>query len=694
MGYEPFAMREVLVGGKEIVLQIELRESTVEIEAIAIEAVSNKDRPLNDMAAVSARQLSVEEASRYAGGFDDPARLVSSFAGVAGGLQNNGIVVRGNAPKGLQWKLEDVDISNPSHFADITVLGGGGITALSSHVLDRSDFLTGAFPAEYGNALSGVFDIRMRTGNNERYEHTFQIGGLGTEISSEGPIVNSSSSYLFNYRYATLALFAPVLPDDAGRIRYQDLSFKLNFPTGHAGTMALWGLGATDRGGTEAGNDSNAWRYNQDREDANNRQQTGALGMTHRWLAGDRTFVQTILAASGNSIGYRMKRLSGDLQFYPQDHIQDDTWKFTAASTLQHKWSAAWTMRAGWIVERLHYSIRLRHAPGAVEPLITVVDEKGNGHLLRGFVQAQWDVSKTLQLNAGVHIQYFSINRRSTAEPRASLRWKIDEWQAVSFGYGRHSQIERISFYLAQFEGVQPNRKLDFSKADHVVLGYDRSVSDHVRWKVEAFAQRLFDVPVIPDSSYSMLNLQDDWYVNHPMANRGRGRNMGVDLTLERFLSDGFYYLLTASVFDSKYRGGDDVERSSRYNKNYVVNLLAGREWVIDGKSKRKLFGLNGRLTAMGGDRLTPVYYDPLTEEVKEDGTRAFSERKPAGVYADITASYKILSGRLTHTFTLQANNVFARKEFYGYRYNLRKDRIDKEKEIVMVPNVSYKIEF
>lgn len=217
LGYEPVILKEVLVGSsKEVVLNIGMTESPTSLNEVVVTPHINKAEPLNNMAVTGGRMLSTEEASRYAGGMDDPARLVSAFAGVSSNVGNNGIVVRGNAPRSLQWRLEDVEIPNPNHFADVTTFGGGGFTSLSSFVLGNSDFFTGAFPAEYSNALSGVFDMNMRNGNNQKWEHAFKVGVLGIDASSEGPFKKSyNGSYIINYRYSTLSLLSPLLPDAA-----------------------------------------------------------------------------------------------------------------------------------------------------------------------------------------------------------------------------------------------------------------------------------------------------------------------------------------------------------------------------------------------------------------------------------------------------------------------------------------------
>jgi hypothetical protein len=260
VGYHPAIFKEVVVSaGKETVLSINLKENTSSLDEVVVRAQPNKGKPMNNMATASARMFSVEEAQRYAGGFDDYARLASSFAGVASNTGHNGIMIRGNSPRLIQWKLEDIEIPNPNHFADLSTFGGGGLTGLSSQLLDNSDFFTGAFPAEYGNALAGVFDMNMRKGNNEKHEHTLQLGLIGIDAAMEGPFKNGQkSSYLFNYRYSTLGLLSPLMPEDAEGTNYQDLSFKLHFPTKKLGSFSFWGVGLLDRSGAKAETDSKA----------------------------------------------------------------------------------------------------------------------------------------------------------------------------------------------------------------------------------------------------------------------------------------------------------------------------------------------------------------------------------------------------------------------------------------------------
>ncbi len=283
IGYETQLISELMVTtGKEIVLTVKLKEQITQMDEVVIKAYTKKDKPINSMATLSARTFSVEEASRYAGGFDDPGRLASSFAGVTTeSLRDNSIVIRGNSPKGLLWRLEGVEIPNPNHFANMETFGGGGISALSALVVGNSDLYTGAFPAEYGNAVSGVFDINLRTGNNEKYEHAFQLGTMGIDISSEGPFNKGSrASYLFNYRYSTMGLVRHIFPPEVKDFIpvYQDLSFKLNMPTKKMGVFSIWGLASDDAQSGTAEEDSTKWEMFDDKMDYNISQSIGALG--------------------------------------------------------------------------------------------------------------------------------------------------------------------------------------------------------------------------------------------------------------------------------------------------------------------------------------------------------------------------------------------------------------------------------
>lgn len=702
MGYESKVIPELLVtSGKEIVLNIGLIEKVEMMDEVVVKAYTQKDKPLNSLSTVSARSFSVEEAQRYAGGLDDPARLASSFAGVATGyIDDNAIIVRGNAPKGLLWRLEGIEIPNPNHFANMMTFGGGGISALSSLMLANSDFFTGAFPAEYGNAMSGVFDIKLRTGNNEKNEHAVQLGALGIDLSSEGPFSkNSKASYLFNYRYSTLGLIKPILPEVANIPVYQDLCFKINLPTDKAGIFSLWTLAADDKIKFEADADTSLWSFAHDQEVGYATQRMAAIGLNHRYILGNKTYLNSSLALSGDYNEYVIDYLDSDLTPQASQYINNLNMKYTLTSTLNHKFSAQHTNRTGFIVSNLRYNNLLKYAPSIGEELVTAADEDGSSNLIHLYSQSKFNLSSRFIFNLGFHGLYFDLNKEVVLEPRMGVTYHLTNRQSISLAYGKHSRLEPQSLYFSRImEGnkvTYPNKTLSLPKAHHFVLAYDVNLNPNVRLKVEPYFQYLNDIPVSPDSSYSTINMEADWFFTEKLVNHGTGTNLGIDLTLERFLKDGFYYLFTASLFESKYVGGDGIERSTRYNSNYVVNVLVGKEWTM-GRSENKFLGVNARLNMLGGQRVLPLdRTSSLTMgSVVYDYSRPFEAQKPNVFHLNASITYQINKKKHASIWSLQVLNLLGAEENYGYVYNYRTDQLEEAKVVIVVPSLSYKIEF
>ena len=256
IGYADATLPNLLATtGRDLVLEVALTESVVQTETVQITARAGSPdegrTPANELSLLSARSFTPEQAFRFAGSLADPTRMAANFAGVGGGGDTrNDLVIRGNSPLGMLWRLEGIDIYNPNHFASQGA-NGGPISILNNNTLGSSDFVTGAFAAEYGNATAGVFDLRLRNGNSARRESLFAIGFNGFELMTEGPFKRGGrSSYLINYRYSTLDIFNSLgisFGDLLGVPRFQDLSVKLNFPTERAGTFGVFAVGGASR---------------------------------------------------------------------------------------------------------------------------------------------------------------------------------------------------------------------------------------------------------------------------------------------------------------------------------------------------------------------------------------------------------------------------------------------------------------
>ncbi|MFK8274241.1 carboxypeptidase-like regulatory domain-containing protein [Capnocytophaga cynodegmi] len=700
VGYETILTQVMVTSGKEVVIEIALKEDVTVLNEVVVKASLQKERPLNTMATVSARSFSVEETSRYAGGMNDPARMVSAYAGVTtGNLQDNSIIVRGNAPQGVQWRLEGVEIPTPHHFSGGNVAGGGIVTLFSNQVLGNSDFLSGAFPAEYGSATAAIFDMKLRTGNTSKREHTAQIGVLGIDFASEGPFSKTGeSSYLFNYRYSTFGLLGDldVIPSKQ-RLKYQDLSFKLNFPTQRIGTFSFWGIGGTDNTSKKAETNPTEWKIDFDRIENKWETYLGAMGISHRIKTGKNSFLQSNLALSGVNTTIITKRITDDLQnFTPDMDLKNITGTFTFGTTLNHRFSSKTTFKTGITHKQLFYKYDLSSTQDHNLPLTyaQLIDDKGTTNMSEIFAQMQYNLSPSMVINTGLHTGYFDLSNEFVIEPRLGFQWNFLPKHSLNLGYGKHSRPEAINIYMLKINEQQPNKNLKLSKAHHFIVGHDWRLNSNLRLKTELYYQHIYDVPGEANSSYSLINFKQDYALHKTLINNTIGRNFGIDITLERFLNNNYYYLLTASLFDAKYKAGDNVWHNTRYNKNYVLNALFGKEFFF--KNNSRVFDVNARISVTGGERYSPIIENKSIDNkiIINDESRAFEKSFPTLIYADLTLNYRINHRKSSSVFSFQMKNILGAPIYEGHNYNFQNQQIELSKSTLVIPNLSYKIEF
>jgi hypothetical protein len=695
VGYKPYIYREILLtSAREATVKIPLKESFQSVGEITVRPQINKERAINPMALMEGRMLSVEEANRFAGAFNDPARLATSFAGVSGtgGISSNALSIRGNAPQYSQWRLEGVEIPNPTHFADMISLGGGMCSALSSQVMGNSDFFNGAFPAEYSNALSGAFDMQMRNGNNQTLQNTFQTSLLGIDLASEGPLSKKhNSSYLFNYRYSLTGLVANI------NLRYQDLSFKLTLPTNKEGTFSIWGLGLIDRNKVDP-LDKEDWETYADRQDVKTTLEKASGGITHKYNLNNNAYIKTTLAGTYSGILQDVGQVD-TLDTHTQVvDITNKNWNIVLNSYLNKKFSSRHVNRSGitvtGIIYNLDYNVTTNY--GLDLPMENVAKSSGNNFQTTAYTQSIFTISPKFSLSAGLNVQYFNLNDNWGLEPRLSMKWNFISNQSLSAAYGLNSRRERLDFYYVvdSTTNLPGNKELDLAKAHHFNLAYDWNISDVLHLKVEPYYQYLFDIPVEDNSSFSILNL-NDYYLDKILLNKGKGENYGIDVTFERYLKKGSYYLFTGSLFKSKYMDGDQIWHSTRYDRGFSFNGLWGKEWIA-GRNKNNRFGLNLRFTYQGGERYTPIdeALSEISHEIELDDSKAFSKQYDPFISGDLTLSYRINRKKVSHEIALKGLNIGLYTGETAYYYNELTNTIENVELMGAVFDICYKIHF
>lgn len=699
LGFKPTIYNEILVTStKQVYLKIPMTEDVQALNEVVVRPQVNKEQPMNPMALTGGRVINMEEASRFAGGFDDPARLVTSFAGVAGNVNTNALAIRGNSPNFTQWRMEGVQIPNPTHYADMTGLGGGLLTGLSTNVIGNSDFYNGAYSAEYDNALSGVFDMFMRTGNYENFEHSFEVGVWGLDVASEGPISKKNkSSYLINYRYSFSGISDAISGANEG-LNYQDLSFRLNFPTKKAGTFSLWGIGLKDKFLQKYEEDASKWESIADKQETTNYFTKGTLGLGHKIFLKNDAYLKTTLATSYAGVEAYVDQVDDNKKFYQMADIKNKESNFILSSYLNKKINSKHTNRTGITVTGIDYNFDYKLTPEAskYEPINTISEGSGFKVAFSAFSSSIFYLNKYFDASLGIAGQYFTLNNHWTVEPRAALKWKISPGQSLALAYGLNTSRDRMEYYYVKTPGTGDkliNKDLDFSKSHHISLSFNKRISDNFNLKIEPYFQYLYDIPVESGTSFSILN-HNGFALDKKLVNAGNGRNYGVDVTLERYLNNGWYGMFTGSLFKSEYLGGDNAWRNTRMDREFILNLLAGKEWVFR-QQKNKTFSANIRLSYQGGDRYTPIDEATSLEEhtLKYDESKAYSLQLPNSFTSDITLRYRINKKKISHEFSFMILNANGFRQT-GYRYNLITNSIETVKGAPIVPSISYKIYF
>lgn len=699
LGYEPYVINElVVISAKEAMLNIFLKEDVHLLSEVVVRPNIDKETALNPLALTGARVLTVEKASRFAGGFDDPARLVSSFAGVAGGINSNALVVRGNSPQFSQWRMEGIEVPNPTHYADMTGLGGGLLTGLSSNVLGNSDFFNSAFSAEYNNAMAGVFDMSMRTGNSQSYEHAFQIGIWGIDAASEGPLSKKyNSSYLFNYRYSFSGLSDAISGADEG-LDYQDLAFKFNFPTKKAGVFTVWGLGLIDKVLQKSKEEPENWEYISDKQKSDNTFTKGMFGIGHKIYCGQNSYIKTSLATTYSKVHAIIDQVDEQMIFHRMADMQNSNTDIILKSYLHSKISKKHFNRTGVTLTHMSYNLdfNISDKMGLYEPMQQIASGNHTDFAFSAFTSSVFNLHKNVDASIGLTGQFFSLNNHWTLEPRLSVKWKLPKNQTLSFAYGLNSTRSRLDYYYVRTPETGErlvNKNLDFSRAHHFSLAYGKRITDNLYFTIEPYFQYLYNIPVEQNTSFSILNY-NGYGLDKALINKGKGRNYGIDITFERYLDNGWYAMLTGSLFKSEYMGGDKIWRNTRMDQRFIINGLIGKEWIF-GKSKNKVFSANVRLTYQGGYRYTPINNEGSQHEhdIKVDDKQAYSLKLPNSFTTDLTLRLRVNKKKIAHEFSFMILNANGFRQT-GYAYNIVTNSVEKKRYAPIIPSISWKIYF
>lgn len=746
-GYKLTPMSNVVVtSGREVIVTVDLEDEVEKMADVNIKAKKTRDQPNNDAALVSARLFTVDETDRFAGSRGDPARMASNFAGVQGADDSrNDIVIRGNSPAGVLWRLEGIDIPNPNHFA-IPGTTGGPVSIINNKMLANSDFFTGAFPAEYGNAVAGAFDLKMRNGNNKKHEMSSQVGIMGWDFMAEGPLnKKSKASYLFTGRYSTLKMFQKLhVPLGTNAIpSYFDGSFKLNFPLKKNASFSVFGIGGASNIAimiSESINSGGQELYGQADRDQYFATNMYVLGATYQKPLSPNSYIKVIASTTRQNVDAHHNLLEGFKQ------ISTDPVKYSYSNILPfmgYNYNTQTAATHTFINQKLSPKASLKYGIQYTHYMYSFIDTvrnmnivsndymsfdtrwnaKGTGDLFIPYIQMKYKFSEKLTGVMGVQSQIFRIGysprsassfQKDTSStsaayvlPRFSLRYQLDKKSSFNLGTGIHAQNQSPYIYFYDYhmkvgdtnQSSHPkNIGMGLTKSAHVVLGWDYSLGKASRIKMETYYQYLWNIPIdkYGQTSFSLANTGSGFsrFFPNALINKGVGYNYGFELTLEKFFSGGFYYLFSGSVFNAQYQGSDQKWRSTDFNTNYAMNALFAKEITFKNKNA---FNFGGKITMAGARRYSPMdsTLSKIAREYVEDQTKKNTDRFGQAYFRlDFRLSYKINSKKMSHEIAIDLINVTNQKNILKQSYNVATGAVQTDYQLGFLPLFYYKLDF
>jgi len=709
LGYKNVILTDLLLtSGKELQLYIEMEEDVIHMEEITVKATKPKSRPINEMATVSARAFTVEETERYAGSRGDIARMASNYAGVYfANDQRNDIIIRGNSPSGLLWKLEDVEIPNPNHYAENGTTGGP-VSMLNNNLLRNSDFYTGAFPAEFGNALSGVFDLKMRNGNTKKHEFTIQSGFNGFEVGMEGPINRTmQSSYMAYYRYSVLDIMDKLGYSfgTAGIPRYQDLTFKINCPT-KKGNFSVFGIAGKSSIDMLSSKLSEEDLYLSEGQDIYYRASMAASGISYTYYPNQKTYIKFILSGLYQNGGSDVDTLDENNKNPFRVLIHNiDEYRTSLTLITATKYSSKFNVKYGFQIDQMGYSLKSKAYSYDSLKLIPYLNQSKKlnegPRLLKGYYEIGYKIYEKWEFKPGINIMFLTFNNSYSIEPRIGIAFNYANNRTISLGYGMHSRALPLSTYFygeyyKDYGYAETNKNLDFIKSHHFVLGHDWQLMESFRIKTETYYQYIFNVPITSNpSSYSFLNSGASWGLDakDSLVNNGIGYNYGIEITIEKFLKNNYYFLFTTSLFNSKYKGSDGIIRNTAFNGNYVINCLGGYSFAVRNKW---IFGTDIKISTAGGKRYTPLN---LEESIKKNQSiyykdKAFECQYPPFFKVDFKIFARLNKPKRSQEWQFYIENLTNHQNpLYEY-YNSSKKKITKATQLGLFPMVLWRLTF
>lgn len=589
-----------------------------------------------------------EEIHKTPGAMEDVIRYFISAPGVSiGNDVNNELIVRGGSPIENLTIIDGIEVQNPNHYG-APGSSSGVLSYINLKMVEDVDFYTGGFPPKYGDRLSSVMNIKFREGNKEKHLRDINVSATGVGGFFEGPI-NSKSSYMFSIRRSYLELIAqqlntPLLP------QYWDFNLKMNYDLNKFDKISLVGLYATD--------DAKPFTYNQFQHDTVNvKILSEGINFSHI-----EKNIEFRLSTGYNWNFYKVNYDNFLLDINDNEFFirQELSYKLNSRIIINGFSGIKYYNSKYNVFQDEGFNSSNYYTPGVS------YNNRFKAYKFDGGINVTSDfLNKKLSVNIGCRFDSFQfINDKFVFSPRAGLTYMISPGTFINGNAGIYYQAPEFLWVLSNTE----NRNLKYIRADEYVIGLEHFFRGNIKISAEGYLKQYSNYPVsLYDPNFIFINSGVDINPNFLdlAVSKGNGFVTGLDLSFQKKNNGtGFYWTLNYSYSKSKFAAlAGDLQLAEF---DYGSQLLA-----ILGLKFNDGLAFSARLKYAGGRPYTP--YDQIKSIAYGRGifdlTKYNKGKLPEYIRVDAKVEENLILSSIRLNVYVEVENVFNRKNIYGYYY-------------------------
>ena len=638
-----------------------LNSKTISTQEVIIQA---KKEVLNSNQGVFT--LDIEKTKQYPASMDDPNRLISNSPSTTITDDNyNFIVVRGNTPTSLIYKVNGIEVPAPNHFATFGSTGGS-LSMFKTDAISSLSLYTSAFSAEHGNALAGIFDLKLKDGNKDKRKLKIQVGVVGLGLNSDGPILkNNKHSYLVSYRYSSLGLLKAIdiQFDNTPLPTYQDFQYNINLQSKFWSMIKIWSLFGYN---TTVKKESYV-------KTTTNYMFLQGINLCKNINCKLTLNIDALFATNTSKINEKYKTENNVNIGYNENVFREQL-------TLTYQKNEKFNTSFGFIHSLKNYKYGLNSVFINSKYIENTSDEV---NVFQFYNNYNISLFKQFNTEFGVQSIYTTVINRISIDPRLKLKYNLNEKVEIGLSSGFYTKLEPIYIYNDQ------NKGLGYSKSKSINLGFNFKLTKSSNFKTEVYYEYLYQIPIGVygtgiSSNSSYINIYSVSTGDTQLENNASGYNKGVEFLFEKYIDNEYFVMLNSSFFESKYRENDsDMWRNSRFNLRYNLNLVLGKTIQLNNKSK---LGISGRVSANGGQYFEAVNLVDSKKYYRTKYEKDLTQRAAPYSKIDFQLSYLHNYEKCSIEYKLDIMNVLNTKNMLNQYYDIETGTIKNTYMLGLVP--------